>query len=60
MPCIKIEISKQSEAKKRELVKELSRVASEVTGINEEAFTVFINEYERENIGVGGVLLSDK
>ncbi len=60
MPNIKIEITKQSEEKKRELVKELTRVASDVTGIREDAFVIFVNEYEAESIGVGGQLLSDK
>ncbi len=60
MPTIKFEISKLSEDTKRQLVKEITKVSSEITGIREEAFTIFVNEYEKENISVGGILLSDK
>ncbi len=60
MPTIKFEISKLSEETKRELVKEITSVSSKITGIREEAFVVFINEYEKDNISVGGTLLSDK
>ncbi len=60
MPVIKFEISKLSEETKRELVKEITSVSSKVTGIREEAFTIFINEYDKSSISVGGILLSDK
>ncbi len=60
MPTIKFEISKLTKEQKQRLVKEVTKVASDITGKNEQAFTVFINEYEKENISVGGVLLSDK
>lgn len=59
MPCIKIDISKQSEDTKRKLVEQITKVSAEVTGIREEAFIVFVNEYDKESIGVGGELLSD-
>jgi 4-oxalocrotonate tautomerase len=45
--------------KKAELVKELTVKASEVTKIPEDKFTVLINEFPRENIGIGGKLLSE-
>lgn len=60
MPVIKLEISAQSTQKKSELVNELTKTAAKITGIREEAFVVFINEYEKDNIGVGGTLLSEK
>ncbi len=60
MPTIKFEISKLSEETKRQLVKEITSVSSKITGIREEAFVVFINEYEKDSISVGGTLLSDK
>jgi len=59
MPVITIDISAMATEKKAELVKELTVKASEVTKIPEEKFTVLINEFPRENIGIGGKLLSE-
>ncbi len=59
MPVITIDISTMSREKKAELVKQLSAKASEVTQIPEEKFIVLINEMPRDNIGIGGRLLSD-
>jgi 4-oxalocrotonate tautomerase len=59
MPVITIDISTMATEKKAALVKELTAKASEVTQIPEEKFIVLINEMPRENIGVGGKLLSD-
>jgi len=58
MPVITIAISTMSTEKKAELVNALTVKASEVTQIPEK-FTVLINEMPRENIGVGGRLLSE-
>lgn len=44
---------------KAELVRELTAKASEVTKIPADKFIVLINELERDNIGVGGKLLSE-
>lgn len=60
MPNIQIDISTLDVDKKRKLVKEFTKTASEITGIPEQAFVVFINEHSRDNIGVGGELLSEK
>lgn len=60
MPVISLEISKLEKDKKQRLCKELTKVASEITGIREEAFVMFINEHSTDNISVGGTLLSDK
>ena len=59
MPVIKIDIGKMSTEKKAELVKVLTDKASEVTQIPGDKFVVLINEMERENIGIGGKLLSE-
>jgi 4-oxalocrotonate tautomerase len=59
MPVITIDISTMTTEKKAALVKELTVKASEVTQIPEEKFIVLINEMPRENIGVGGKLLSE-
>lgn len=47
------------QGKKAGLVRELTAKASEVTQIPAEKFIVLINEMERDNIGVGGKLLSE-
>jgi 4-oxalocrotonate tautomerase len=60
MPVITIEISTLVKEKKAQLVRALTRDASEITGIPEDKFVVLVNEYDRDNIGVGGVLLSDR
>lgn len=59
MPVITIDTGMMTREKKEQLVKALTRNASEITGIAEEKFIVLINEMERDNIGVGGKLLSD-
>lgn len=59
MPVITIDISNMTTEKKAELVQELTVKASEVTKIPEEKFIVLINEMPRENIGIGGKLLSE-
>ncbi len=46
--------------KKRELIKSFTKKASELTGINESAFVVYLRKSEPGNVGVGGVLLEDK
>lgn len=60
MPVITIDIGfMESREKKDELVKSLTKAASSVTLIPEDKFIVLINEMEKDNIGVGGRLLSD-
>jgi 4-oxalocrotonate tautomerase len=59
MPVITVDISTMTTEKKAELVKELTVKASEVTKIPEEKFIVLVNEMPRENIGIGGRLLSE-
>jgi 4-oxalocrotonate tautomerase len=59
MPVITIDIGFIDKEKKEGLVRELTMVASEVTQIPAEKFIVLINEMERDNIGVGGKLLSE-
>ncbi|TSK08135.1 MAG: 4-oxalocrotonate tautomerase [Geobacter sp.] len=60
MPVITIDLGTMAnKEKKGELVQALTEAASTVTQIPAEKFIVFINEMERDNIGVGGKLLSD-
>ena len=54
MPTITITLDKTSEEKKKQLIKNLTREASEITGYPPEFFFVYIQEFPTENIGVGG------
>ena len=60
MPVIYMDGPKLTKEQKADLVKGFTRVASEVTKMPEKAFIVLIEERDRDNVGVGGVLLSDK
>lgn len=46
--------------KKKELISSFTSKASELTGINESAFVVYLRPSSREDVGVGGKLLADK
>ncbi|MBS4021589.1 MAG: tautomerase family protein [Dethiobacter sp.] len=46
--------------KKRELVKSFTKTASELTGIDESAFVVYLRTTDHEHVGVGGTLLADR
>lgn len=60
MPVITIDIGVlESREKKRELVNAVTAAASSATQIPEAKFIVLINELEKDNIGVGGKLLSE-
>lgn len=60
MPVITLDIMELDKSQKEELVKEFTEIASKVTGIPADLFYVFINESKKENIGVGGTLLSEQ
>lgn len=54
MPTITIAIDQTSEEKKKQLIENLTREASKITGYPPEFFYVYIQEYPTENIGAGG------
>ncbi len=60
MPSITLDIAPLTKEQKAQLVKEFAESASRITGIDRNAFYVFINEFPRDCIGVGGTLLSDR
>ncbi|MDQ1329063.1 MAG: 4-oxalocrotonate tautomerase [Candidatus Poribacteria bacterium] len=60
MPVITVEGGKIDVEKKRLLVKKLTDAASEVYALPKEAIIVLIKENSLENVGSGGVLISDK
>ena len=59
MPHIRIDIGKQEDAVKEELMKKITEVASEITKLPKEAFLVFVNEFEDDNICVGGTTVTE-
>lgn len=60
MPVITFEAARLTKNQKSELAKKFTETAARVTGIPEEGFYVFIKENDGDNVGVGGVLLSDR
>lgn len=60
MPLIIFEGPKMPKEKKRELVRLFTEAASRVTGIRKEVITTVIHENDKDNIGAGGELLSDR
>ncbi len=60
MPTIFFHCPKLSQEQKSKAIKELTRVGSEVTGMDERAFVVYLEEKSQDNVGVGGTKLSDR
>ncbi|MHC5249500.1 4-oxalocrotonate tautomerase DmpI [Enterococcus sp. LJL90] len=60
MPVIQFEIGHLTREQKQQVVKEFTETAVKVTGIPAEAFYVFIKENTGDNVGIGGVLQSDR
>ena len=46
--------------KKRQLVRSFTKAASEVTGISESAFVVYLQPTTPDTVAVGGELLEDR
>ncbi len=59
MPTITIALDQISEEKKKQLVENLTREAAEITEYPAEYFFVYVQEYPKENIGVGGKILKE-
>lgn len=60
MPVISFDIVELEKEQKEILAKEFSESASRVTGLPVEMFYVLFNERKTDNVGVGGVLLSNQ
>ncbi|MEW6010538.1 MAG: 4-oxalocrotonate tautomerase DmpI [Euryarchaeota archaeon] len=60
MPVIHIDSNKLSRKQKRELVKAITKVSSEIMKLPENAITIIIREVEAEDVGLGGQLLCDR
>ena len=59
MPVITLEGGKLSREQKRELIHRFTAVATEVTKISPQFFSVLIREHPDENLGVGGETVAD-
>lgn len=59
MPVISIEMHSTDTETKKALIKNLTKTAVDVTNIPAEKFTVFINELDSANIGIGGLTLAE-
>lgn len=59
MPQIQVEIGTATREQKERLIKELTKSASEILGVNESSFYVLIKENSLDNWGVGGKMLSE-
>lgn len=60
MPVIKVECAEMDVDTKEKLIKSLTQTASNIMGIPEAAYVVLLNEMSKDNIGVGGEMLSKK
>jgi 4-oxalocrotonate tautomerase len=60
MPVITLDGPFLSAEKKEKLIKAFTEIASEITNIPKDAFVVFIKENPYENMGQGGILISEK
>ncbi len=59
MPNIIVEAASLTKEVKTELIKTLTKTASEVSSIPESSFTVMIKEFPIENWGIGGSTLEE-
>ena len=60
MPVIRVDCSDMDIVQKEKLIKSLTQTASSIMGIPEAAYVVLLNEMNKDNIGVGGEMLSKK
>ncbi|MDT8899988.1 4-oxalocrotonate tautomerase DmpI [Anaeroselena agilis] len=60
MPVITVKMRKIPAEKKKELIEKLTAAATEVTNAPASSYTVFIEEYELDSIGIGGQPLSER
>ena len=60
MPVLIMKAGKISTDKKKELIKKLTDTAVEVTSLPASSFSVFIEEFDFDNMGSNGQTLSEK
>jgi 4-oxalocrotonate tautomerase len=54
MPVITIALHRVDDQMKADLIKNVTEAAVKTTGVPEQAFTVFLDEHDEMNIGLGG------
>lgn len=59
MPIITVDTTPLTREQKNRIISEYTRIACEVTGLPPSAMIVIINEVKADDVGVGGVQLSD-
>ncbi len=59
MPYISAEVPTVNEAQKKELIEQLTATVSRITHIPQQGITVVVKEIPTDNIGVGGVPLTE-
>lgn len=59
MPVIHISILRKSLEQKKELVQNITEAVVKSIGVEPEKVTIFINEFEKEEIGKGGKLYTE-
>lgn len=60
MPTVFVHGPKMDKEKKSKLAQMITDATSEVTGLPKPAIVVYFNEYDRDNVSSGGVLVSEK
>lgn len=60
MPVITLEAASLNDEQKRMLVAEFTESAARIMNLPKEVFYVFLKENAPDNVGVGGVLLSQR
>jgi len=59
MPSITFESGRLSEETKRELIRKLTNISADITGIPKESFFVSIRELPDDSITIGGVTVKE-
>lgn len=60
MPVITLEAASLNKNQKKQLVEEFTESAARIMNMPKESFYVFLKENILDNVGVGGVILSEK
>ena len=60
MPVITLEAASLNKEQKKQLVKEFTESAARIMNMPKDSFYVFLKENALDNVGVGGILLSEK
>ena len=59
MPIVQVGMGVMTKEKKKELIERITEVVSDVAQLPKQTITIIIDEKHADNIGVGGVQLSE-